>query len=58
MKGHSMKNLLKLCFVIALASPVIGITATLGTALKPDILRNEPFADAKTAGSLTKNERV
>jgi Bacterial SH3 domain len=32
--------------------------AELGTALKADTLRAEPFADAKSAGSLTKNESV
>ena len=53
-----MKNLLKLAFLIALTSPILGTAATLGTALKPDILRNQPFADAKTVGNLAKNESV
>lgn len=58
-----MKKLLKLVLILALTSPILGLTAVLGTsvlgtALKPDTLRNEPFADAKTAGSLIKNERV
>ena len=53
-----MKNFLKLALTIALTSPILGITGPLGTALKPDTLRSEPFADAKTAGNLIKNERV
>lgn len=32
------------------------IAAETGTALKNDILRKEPYADAKTSGSLTRGE--
>jgi hypothetical protein len=34
------------------------ISAELGSALKNDTLRKEPYADAKTAGSLTRGESL
>lgn len=34
------------------------VAAELGTALKADTLRAEPFADAKSAGNLSKSEAV
>ena len=53
-----MKNLLKLILLVTLSSPILGSTAVLGTALKADTLRTEPFSDAKSVGGLIKNERV
>lgn len=57
-----MKYLIKVCFIMAL---FIGLTANIhalagegGTAIKMDSLRAEPFADAKTVGSLNKNDSV
>ena len=53
-----MKNATKLILLLALASPIISLAGTPGTALKPDSLRIEPFSDAKTTGNLAKNESV
>lgn len=53
-----MKKLLRLVLLLALSNPILGLTAVYGSALKPDTLRIEPFADAKTAGILSKNERI
>ena len=53
-----MKKHLKLLILYALASPILGLAGETGTALKLDSLRAEPFADAKTVGSLTKNDSV
>lgn len=57
-----MKKHLKLLILCALASPVLlsswALAGETGTALKLDSLRAEPFADAKTVGSLTKNDSV
>lgn len=50
---HTKKYLL-----LALLLPAIGIAAELGTALKTDTLRVEPFSDAKTSGTIAKNETV
>ena len=47
-------NLLLLCFV----SPILAYAGDAGTALKADTLRAEPFADAKTVGSLNKNDAL
>jgi hypothetical protein len=66
-KGFSMKNTIKIflliAFLIPLASPVLGLagnasSSSKGTAIKMDSLRAEPFADAKTVGSLNKNDAV
>ena len=38
--------------------PAIAFAGDAGTALKADILRAEPYADAKTAGNLNKNDVV
>ena len=38
--------------------PAIVFAGEAGTALKADILRAEPYADAKTAGNLNKNDAV
>ncbi len=57
-----MKNYLKNYLLIGLAAPVIlpllALAGEAGTALKADVLRAEPFADAKTAGNLNKNDAV
>ena len=53
-----MKKHLKLLILYALVSPILALAGEIGTALKLDNLRAEPFADAKTVGSLTKNDSV
>lgn len=50
---HTRKWLL-----FALLLPAMSIAAELGTALKADTLRVEPFSDAKTVGNIAKNETV
>lgn len=54
----SIKKLIKRFILISLASPILALAADAGTALKMDKLRAEPFADAKTVGSLNKNDSV
>jgi Bacterial SH3 domain len=44
--------------ILGALSPVWLLAAEMGTALKPDTLRAEPFADAKTVANLSKNESV
>ena len=53
-----MKKHLKLLILYALASPILALAGDAGTAIKMDSLRAEPFADAKTVGSLNKNDSV
>ena len=53
-----MKKHLKLLILYALASPILVLAGETGIALKMDSLRAEPFADAKTIGSLNKNDSV
>ena len=53
-----MKIYLKNCLLIALAAPILTFAGESGTAIKADMLRAEPFADAKTAGNLNKNDTV
>jgi hypothetical protein len=57
-----MKYLLKICFIIgfmtALGTSIHALAGDVGTALKTDTLRKEPYADAKTVGSLAKNDSV
>ena len=48
----------KTLILLSLLLPVIAFAGEAGTALKADILRAEPFADAKTAGNLNKNDAV
>lgn len=43
---------------LALLSPHFALANETGTALKADTLRTEPFADARTAGNLNKDESV
>ena len=53
-----MKTTLKTLICIAIASPILLLAGESGTAIKMDSLRAEPFADAKTVGSLAKNDSV
>ena len=53
-----MKNLLKTLICIAVASPILALAGDAATAIKADSLRKEPYADAKTVGSLAKNDSV
>ena len=53
-----MKNLLKRILLIGLISPVLALSGEVGTALKADAMRAEPFADAKTVGNFNKGESV
>ncbi|HEY0561708.1 MAG TPA: SH3 domain-containing protein [Methylophilus sp.] len=43
---------------LALLTPHLASAAETGTALKADTLRVQPFADAKSAGTLSKSEAV
>lgn len=55
MKRHTFYYAIAgLCISILAAPPLMA--AESGTALKADTLKAEPFADAKSAGVLTKNE--
>ena len=62
MKKHL--KLLILCVLITpLTSPILALagstsSSSKGTAIKMDSLRAEPFADAKTVGSINKNDAV
>lgn len=49
---------LKIMLATSLASPALGLCGEAGTALKADTLRATPFADAKSVGSLKKNDAV
>lgn len=53
-----MKNCLKTLILIGLTAPIVTLAGEMGTALKLDNMRAEPFADAKTVGSLNKNDSV
>jgi Bacterial SH3 domain len=53
-----MKSIIKICFIMALGSSIHALAGDAGTALKADTLRKEPYADAKTVGSLAKNDSV
>ena len=48
----------KTLILLSLLWPMIAFAGEAGTALKADILRAEPFSDAKTAGNLYKNDAV
>ncbi len=48
----------KTLILFSLLLPVIAFAGETGTVLKADILRVEPFADAKTTGNLNKNDAV
>jgi hypothetical protein len=53
-----MKSIIKICFIMALGANIHALAGEVGTALKADTLRAEPFADAKAIGSLNKNDSV
>jgi uncharacterized protein YgiM (DUF1202 family) len=57
-----MKSKLKAMLIAACLLPTLygqlSIAAEIGTALKSDSLRKEPYADAKTAGSFQRGESV
>ena len=53
-----MKTTLKTLLLIALISPILLLAGESGVAIKLDSLRAEPFADAKTIGSINKNDSV
>lgn len=54
---------MKVCKVILLLTvflllPVFSVAAEKGSALKADIVRKEPYADAKKAGDMIKGEKL
>ena len=53
-----MKLILKIGLLIALGAHIHALASEAGTALKADILRSEPFADAKTVGNINKNDAL
>ena len=53
-----MKTTLKTLLLMALTSPILLLAGESGVAIKLDSLRAEPFADAKTIGSINKNDSV
>ena len=53
-----MKILVKLVLLAALGANIHALAGDAATAIKADSLRKEPFADAKTVGSLAKNDSV
>lgn len=53
-----MIKALKLIVFMALVSPVMVLASDTGTAIKADVLRAQPFADAKTVGNVNKNDAV
>ena len=59
MKSYfKLSSYLSTLFIIGLASPISVVAGEAGTALKADTLRATPFADAKSVGTLNKNEAV
>ena len=48
----------KTLILLGLLWSAIAFAGEAGTALKADILRAEPFSDARTAGNLNKNDTV
>lgn len=53
-----MKYIINIGFMIALATSIHALAGDAGTALKADVLRAEPFADAKTVGNINKNDAL
>lgn len=51
-------NSLKPLLAALLLLPGIALAAETGTALRDDTLRKEPYADAKSAGTLKRNDKV
>ena len=48
----------KILLLIGLCTSLLALAGEPGTALKADSMRAEPFADAKTTGSLNKGDSV
>ena len=48
----------KILILLSLLLPMIAFAGDAGTAIKADTLRAEPYADAKTAGNLNRNDVV
>ena len=53
-----MKTLIKILLITVLGTNIHALAGDAATAIKMDSLRAEPFADAKSVGSLAKNESV
>lgn len=53
-----MKKYLNILILYALVASIHAFAGDAGTALKADTLRKEPYADAKSVGSLAKNDSV
>jgi len=53
-----MKNLTPWLLTVALLFPTIVLAAEMGTALKADSVRAEPYADAKTTGSFARGDKL
>lgn len=53
-----MKYLVTVAIIIALGANIHALAGDSATAIKMDSLRAKPFADAKTVGSLNKNESI
>ncbi|MES2502010.1 MAG: SH3 domain-containing protein [Pseudomonadota bacterium] len=53
-----MKKNIKRLLLLGLTYPILSLAGDAGTALKADTLRAEPFADAKSVGTLAKNDAV
>jgi hypothetical protein len=53
-----MKKYLSILILYALVASIHAFAGDAGTALKADTLRKEPYADAKSVGSLAKNDSV
>lgn len=51
-------SLLKPLLAALLLLPGLALAAESGTALKNDILRKEPYADAKSSGNLKRNDKL
>ena len=49
---------MKKLFLLLICTPLLAFAGDAGTALKADSVRAEPFADAKTTGSLNKGDSV
>ena len=54
----TFKTYISIFLIIGLVSPIAVIGSEAGTALKADTLRATPFADAKSVGTLSKNDAV
>jgi hypothetical protein len=48
----------KLLLLLALLMPVVSLAAEMGSALKADIIRAEPYSDAKITGNLVRGDKL